>query len=185
MALFDRKQNANKPDAGNVSESVSAKQESVSKMDGYATMGDVKNAAPDSTSSFTVEPERQRGKRSTTRNVKDVAQEAGAIQSEKDRLKALETAGKRILERLASVPYDAWAKLAEDEFYRLKPDEAKELAESYYLIAQGAKMDFSKPIWMITGVACLHLILVSERLKYMNEKAESAKDENLAKVAVN
>jgi len=41
-----------------------------------------------------------------------------------------------------------WAMLAADDYYKLKPEEAKDLANSYYIIAQGMKMDFSNP-WIM------------------------------------
>jgi hypothetical protein len=187
LALFTRKQNSDNPGAEKDSAERSGKQESVRGMAGYRDLSDVKNSAPDSTAGFSVDPDtpRRRTRATNAAATEQQKEAAAAAEAERLRLRALETAGKHILGKLASVPYDAWAMMAADEYYHLKPEEVKELADSYYIIAQGMKIDFSKPIWMMVGVLSLHSVLIADRLKHMAEEKRKDEEKKLMEQVIN
>jgi hypothetical protein len=74
------------------------------------------------------------------------------------------------------VPYETWSFFAHDPRLRLTPEESKELADSYYVLAQAYEPDFSKPFWLIPTIAMSHVGLIAERMVYLNEKEKKAKN---------
>lgn len=167
-----------------------AKQKSVREMSGYDSISAVRSAAPESTAgeSFNIHAPADR-LRTGAGSVRGAApkkltkEELVAAEKEKQRLRALETVGKEYMRKLASVPYDSWAMLAADSYYKLKPEEAKELADSYYILAQSTNIDFSNPWVMGLGILSLHAVLIADRLKHMNRSEDVKAMEELNKEA--
>lgn len=159
------------------------KQKSVREMSGFDSIGAVRNAAPSSTAGeFNINPEKPRS-RTSARAVQQSKEDLVAAEKEKQRLRALETVGKEYMRKLASVPYESWATLADDPYYKLKPEEAKDLADSYYILAQSTNIDFSNPWVMGLGILSLHAVLIADRLKHMNRPDDIKALEELHKGA--
>ena len=163
-------------------------QTAIGEMSGFRGLEDVKRNAPVSTA--TAQPSTQEEIKSREQGAKRVAtvqtknrtkkeQElAEAEKRAKDQERALETIGKSICNKLASIPYEVWAAMAADPALKLTPDEQKELADSYFLFVQSMNPDFTKPVWLIGGIILMNSVMISQRLKYMNDKL--AQDDAIA-----
>lgn len=124
--------------------------------------------------SFVKNPPTKEPQPQTTRSSRDRKSRESQEKAEEERLKlqAMEVIGKQLMAQIASIPYDTWAFLASDPALKLSPSEQKQLADSYYLLAQAVNPDFSKPIWIMTVIALQNLSLVGVRLKHLATKQE-------------
>lgn len=132
----------------------------IRKMSGYDGIASVREAA-----SSTPEPVARPLRQS---RVQKEAAEAAA--KEEKRLAAMAVIGTQMMKEVAEIPYSTWAFLAQDPELRLSPDEAKELAESYYLMAQAIGADFSGPWSIGFTIIMQNLGFIGTRLKLQAEK---------------
>lgn len=152
------------------------KQEEVRKMSGFSGISDVAKAAPSSYSETAPSQTRVRSAApASAKQAKLSKADAAAAAKEERKRKALETVGKRYCKLIAEIPYDMWAKFAEDKMLALNEAEAKELADSYYELAQAIEPDFSNP-WIIGfGICIQNGMLITSRYKYLSDLEEEAK----------
>jgi hypothetical protein len=67
-----------------------------------------------------------------------------------------------------------WAKFARDQFFELTPEEAKELSDAYFELAQALQPDLTSP-WVIGfGIMVQNGMLIAPRLRYMKEQEAKA-----------
>jgi len=154
------------------------KQEEVRKMGGFTSIQDVAKSAP--TDYKDAPPSTGTGKRQTARQAEVTKKALEEAKKEDRRQKALETIGKRYAEMLAKIPYKMWARFADDQRLDLTKEEAAELAQSYFELAQAINPDLTSP-WVIgIGVIIQNGMLVTARLKYLaDEEKENAENRNL------
>jgi hypothetical protein len=169
LALFGGKENENKPDASGEDQS-ERKQSEVRRMSGFDTIDEVAEAARKRTSGEEEAASRARGKsRIASARNKRQEEEAKAAKEAADRQKAREVVGKHLMNKLANIPYDAWAAYANDPRFKLSAEESKELADGYYLLATSLDLNFNSPLWLFLGVAFYNIVLVAERLPIQAE----------------
>lgn len=93
------------------------------------------------------------------------AKTAEEIKKEELRKKALDVVGKELCSEIAEIPYEVWAFMASNPELRLTKEEATELADSYFLLAQAIDPDFSSP-WMLGfTLMAKNVVLVAKRVK--------------------
>lgn len=162
-------------DAG---EKAEAKAENIRGMSGYSSIDDVARNAP------TFETETQQAgtpamsgaRKPTRKQVSDqlAEQERRRKIDEERRQKAMQVVGERLMVGLANAPYEVWAMLAADPMLRLNPDEQKELADAYMILAQAYEPDFSKPIYLIPTIMLMHARIGLTRTAYLAAKKAGA-----------
>lgn len=150
----------------------STKQQEVKKMSGYS---DIKQVARDAPSSY----DQNAAPASAPRRGRQSA--AAMRASEEDRKRAEDEAReKRIFEilapkycdMLARMPYKMWAAYAHELQLNLTEDEAKEIADLYFKLAEAMKPKMSSPWVMVFGIGVAHVGLVLPRLRLLEEKAQ-------------
>jgi hypothetical protein len=144
------------------------------KMAGTSSLAEVAATAPANASAVT-EASRARGRARVTAT-REPVKTPEQIAKEQQQQKAMEIVGKDIMSTIAALPYDTWAFMAADEEMKLTPEEAKELADAYYLLAQTANPDFSKPVWLIGALLFKNVGLVGKRMKIQAAKEKRKKE---------
>lgn len=180
MGLFDGKPKEEKPAVKSANDADSEKRNQIKSISGYSSTEEVREAARkvvEGAGEKTAKPTSTRSARQ-----REIDQERA---KEEKKQAAMQAVGHHIMGKVASLPYDVWAKFADDEHLKLTPEQHKELAESYFLLAQTLNVDFSGPIALAFGIAISNAVLVGERLKYMSDKEEKQKEEELAQQPVN
>ena len=163
------------------------KQSQMRKMVGYDTIQDV---AADAPSDYATPSNRERGdsrtrrektERSSARTQAQVKRDAEAQVKAERQQRALETIGKKYAKLLAELPYEFWARFADDPRLKLNPEQAKELADDYFLLAQSINPDLTSPWVIALGIVISNAILIVERLKYLGdeEKIQKLADETV------
>lgn len=184
MALFDRKRSDENPKGkateGNAVEP-EKRQKELRSLSGFGSIDDVAKSAPSSTGGEPTTRTRTTGTAGRTTTPRQSAAELEAAKKAERRAIALEGAGKAILKKAASLPYETWAALAADPELKLSELERKELADTYYEIAQGFDIDFSNPWILLVGMAGMHVDLVATRIKHLNDVEKAKKDAEKAK----
>lgn len=148
------------------------KQSQMRKLGGFDSIKDVADAAPsDYATPVNASPRQSRresrtGTRSAAASKREIAEQA----KEEQKRKAMETVGKHYAKLLAELPYKFWAKFADDPRLSLTPEQSKELADSYYLLAQSINPDFTSPWIIALGVVIQNAILVVERFSMLNDE---------------
>lgn len=171
MGLFDGKPNAEKQTAKSDSAESSAKQNQIKSISGFDSTEEVREAARK-----VVESADKTAKPASTRSARQREIDKEREKEEKKQA-AMQAVGQHIMGKVASIPYDVWARFAEDDKLKLTPEQHKELAQSYFLLAQTMNLDFSGPVALVIGIAVSNAVLVGERLKYLAEKEERAQQE--------
>lgn len=176
MTFFDRNK---KPDTP--TPKAADQQTAIGEMSGFRGIEDVKRNAPASTAEPTATPapgvdksrelgaKRVAAVQGKARTKKEQEAQDAAKQAEAQQ-KALETVGKTITNKLAALPYEVWSALAADPNLKLRTEEQKELADQYFLLVQSINPDFTKPVWLLGSIFLLNSVMISERIKYMNDK---------------
>lgn len=193
LALFTKKQNVGNPTEKSVSGGDSAatekRQSELRGISGFASIGDVKAAAPSSTVGETVNATGKTSGRASpaSSRIASVGRKTTAdVEADRKAAKrqlALETAGRAILKKAAKLPYETWAILASDSDMELTPEQARDLADTYFEIAQGFDIDFSNPYILLFGMAGMHVDLVATRIKITNEKEKAKKAQRQAELS--
>jgi len=149
------------------------KQEEVRKVSGYKSIGDVANAAPSSYGDVKTSPAAAR-RIAAAATKRETKEEIAAREKEERKQKAIATIGARYCKLLATTPYSMWAKFARDQFFELTPEEAKELSDAYFELAQALQPDLTSP-WVIGfGIMVQNGMLIAPRLRYMKEQEAKA-----------
>lgn len=189
MSIFDLN---SEPEIGGSSSApppppTEVKQAQMRKMVGYDTIEDVAKDAPsDYATPANGErgstSRRERANRSTVRKETQNKREAAEAEKAERQQKALNTIGKKYAKLLAELPYEFWARFADDPRLKLSDEQAKELADDYFLLAQSINPDLTSPWVIALGIVISNAILIVERLKYLGDEEKIKK---LAEEAVN
>jgi hypothetical protein len=153
------------------------------KMTGFKDIGDVAANAPEKASSAGVaSPSRS----ATSARGKKVSAEQQK-QEEKDKKvdEALSKVGTEMMKELACLPYEAWSLFFSDPDLRLTEEEAKQLANSYFLIAQSLKPEQLASWKVLLALALLQnfRIAVKKQMKH-SEKVTKQKAADKAMSAI-
>ena len=165
------------------------KQAEMRKMVGYENISDVAADAPsDYATPANRESKRERAsgrsersERASVRTQAAQKKDAEAAAKAERQQRALETIGKKYAKLLAELPYEFWARFADDPRLKLNPEQAKELADDYFLLAQSINPDLTSPWVIALGIVISNAILIVERLKYLGdeEKIQKLADETV------
>jgi hypothetical protein len=144
------------------------KQEQVKQMAGFKDIREVAKAAPSGygTSNPSDTPS---GRRLSSRDKAKQKEEQERQEKLEKRRRAIATLGKRYAKWLAENPYKMWAAFADDDRLKLNPEEAAELSEMYFELAEALEPDLTAWYVIAIGIAAQNSSLVIERLKYINE----------------
>jgi hypothetical protein len=143
-------------------------QTEIRNLGGFKDISDVANAAK-------TRP--QKDKTLTSGTVSSARKEQMEIEAKvklemERRARARETVGKHIMSRIASVPYEAWAAFAGEEFLNLSEPEQKNLAEQYFLLAEAGDFNFDRWYWILGGIIIANVKLVTVRVNFLMEKKQ-------------
>jgi hypothetical protein len=89
---------------------------------------------------------------------------AAEIAAEEKRLAAVKKIQGEMAKDVAGIPYEVWAFIAQDDAKALKPDEEKELADAYALVAETLPLGNFSPMW--TGI----MFILSRNAKFIRAR---------------
>lgn len=151
----------------------------IRKLAGAGDLAATVRAAPSDPSEARIETSKpSRGRPSVSRSGPAAT---STEQSEKDRQKqerkerSLRVIGSQLTKGVAEIPYDLWAFFYADPELCLTKEEAKELAEAYFELAQAMDVDFSHPIWIAFTIVITNKAMIKARWEMLQEKERKAR----------
>ena len=161
--------------------------EQTKQVSGFSNIAEVRSAAPEKSdiampSGSTPVPVRTLSKQAKAAMEKAQQEAVDAAKREKSR----ELVGRHLLNKIAKLPYSVWAYLAADPSLALSPEEQKDLADAYYMLAQAYDVDFSKPAYAMLVVMAAHADILTVRLeRFMPKEVKDALTELKTAAGVN
>jgi hypothetical protein len=168
MGLFDFG-NGKKTETTTVNE----KTTEVRKLAGFDNITEVKEAAQRSSVASDAGSASVAGA-SASRQPKRrlTAEQEKLLEKEERKKRAMERVGMHLSKKLATIPYEVWAKLAREDKLKLNAEEAEGLAGDYFELAQSLEIDFDSPMWLGVGIFLSNAVLIGERADFLSTKTK-------------
>ena len=153
--------------------------ENIRGMAGFKNLEEVASTAPKSDDEPVTRQDKKTSKRAQQEAARQQQQKQAAEDKRKDELKqaALQMLGQDVCKDFAAIPYDVWAFWMSDPNLGLTKEEQRELADTYWMLAQALQPDFLASPWFLAVIVLLRNVrYVGRRFTYLVIKKQTGQE---------